>query len=93
MLVSTLFSTFLKCLLKITEATMRFLLLFGFLHWTDAQQESEPQSYPDNFIPGNLGNIKKVIDVTFTHNLPSGSFELREEADYAWNYFTTGMVC
>ena len=67
---------------------MRFLIIFGFLHWTDAQSS---QSYPDPFIPDNLGNIKKVIDVTFTHNLPN-SFDLREEDDYSWSYFTTGMV-
>ena len=81
----------MKCLLKIAEATMRFLLLFGFLQKTDAQEDLEPQSYPESFIPA-LGNIQKVIDVTFTHNLPS-SFDLREEDDYTWPYFTAGMFC
>ena len=72
---------------------MRFPLLFGFLHWTAAQNNPETQSYPDSFIPNNLGTINKVIDVTFTHNLPSGNLVLREEADYTWDYFTTGMFC
>lgn len=72
---------------------MRFLLLFGFLHWTEAQNNPQTQSYPDSFKPSNLGTINKVIDVTFTHNLPSGSFDLREEDDYTWGYFDTGMVC
>ena len=84
------FFTFLKCLLKIIEATMRFLLLFGFLHLIDAQQNSAQQSYPGNFVPENLGQINKVIDVTFTHNLPN-PFVLREEDEYTWSYFTTGL--
>ena len=81
---------------------MRFLLLFVFLQKTDAQEDLEPQSsskvefsttqsFPESFIPA-LGNIQKVIDVTFTHNLPS-SFDLREEDDYTWPYFTAGMFC
>ena len=67
------------------------MLLFGFLHWTDAQANPASQSYPDNYVPPNLATIKKVIDVTFTHNLPN-PFDLREEDDYTWSYFTTGMV-
>ena len=84
------FFTFLKCLLKIIEATMRFLLLFGFLHLIDAQGDPDSQSYPGSFVPENLGEINKVIDVTFTHNLPN-NFDLREEDDYTWSYFTTGL--
>ena len=71
---------------------MRFLLLFGFLHLIDAQQNSAQQSYPANWIPPNLGLINKVIDVTFTHNLPNlPNFVLREEDEYTWSYFTTGL--
>ena len=68
------------------------MLLFGFLHWTDAQANPASQSYPDNYVPPNLATIKKVIDVTFTHNLPN-PFDLREEDDYTWSYFATGMFC
>jgi len=65
---------------------MRYLLLFGFLDLINAQDPAERQSYPDNFIPDNLSPINKLIDVTFTHNLPN-NFDLREEADYSWSYF------
>lgn len=65
---------------------MRLILLFGFLNRINAQNP-EPQSYPDNFIPPNIEVINKVIDVTFTHNLPN-SFDLREEDDYTWSYFS-----
>ena len=71
---------------------MKFLLLFGFLYWAEAQEDPEPQSYPDSFKPENLGEISKVIDVTFTHNFPNGSLVLKEEDDYTWDYFITGMV-
>ena len=64
---------------------MRYLLLFGFLDLINAQD------YPDNFIPGNLSVINKLIDVTFTHNLPN-NFDLREEADYSWSYFDSGRA-
>ena len=64
-------------------------LIFGFLNLVNAQDAS--QSYPDNVIPENLGQINKIIDVTFTHNLPS-SFNMREEDDYNWDYFDQGMV-
>ena len=70
---------------------MRYLLLFGFLDLINAQDPAERQSYPDNFIPDNLSPINKLIDVTFTHNLPN-NFDLREEADYSWSYFDSGRA-
>ena len=80
--------TFLKRLVKNVKAMMKYLI-FGFLNLVNAQDAS--QSYPDNVIPDNLGQISKIIDVTFTHNLPS-SFNMREEDDYNWDYFDQGMV-
>ena len=67
---------------------MKYLIL-GFLNLVNAQDSS--QSYPDNYVPPNLGEIKKIIDVSFTHNLPN-SFNMREEDDYSWEYFDQGMV-